>query len=775
MLKDILNNENVENYLVEIVKRVHQEGPIIASDFEALAYIKLFHSESFIKYEQKLLSAMGLFYKRDNSSSVLEEVYSIYENIIEERTGRKFTPVQAHAYINIQEKKYFSFSAPTSAGKSYLFRELIKDVDYDIVIVVPSRALITEYINTLYQLLEDDNSVLILPFIENINISKTSRRIFVITPERGVDLFKKISEFNIKLFLLDEAQISEDEIRGMKFDSFVRRIDKFLPDAKKVFAHPFVSNPDAQLSKHSFTNNASYKTYNQHTVGKIFMFLDNSQNFKYFSPYLTGKNKVLKETSNDSIKNILENGGTLLIYTSKKKIYNNQYMLDFAEYIDLCNELTDELALGLIEKLRKFIGASTSSEEKHSWFIDMMKKGIAIHHGSMPLNARLIMEDFIRLGYAKICFSTATLLQGINMPFDVVWIDNFRDMTPLNLKNLIGRAGRTTSYNKEFEYGYVVIKKSNVSTFSSRIQNEYAINSSSKLEEDISNVDEDIKDIVEAVQEDKFNDDLKLTDSQVERLKSDTIMEDIKYILEKLLVDNKPLTGQEYNALSDHYKGLIKKAFKNIFVQHLRKNTLNQGETGVLSIAILIMLWHIQGKSFSEIISLRHAYITHKDERTAIMAKVKTEELTLSEASELIKSINVSFTPIPDSIPNSKLKHAPRFPNTSVDKLDYDLLVYDTYDYLDKVIALSLADPICGAFQLYYEKTQDTRALVMKNYIRYGTNNEQEIWLLRYGFSFEDIEWLKDIVESIDQNKIIFNDNINSLDEDKRNLINRFI
>lgn len=73
--------------------------------------------------------------------------------------------------------------------------------------------------------------------------------------------------------MLDEAQISEDEIRGMKFDSFVRRIDKVIPDAKKVFAHPFVSNPDAQLIKHNFNHDSSYKTYNQHSVGKIYFYL----------------------------------------------------------------------------------------------------------------------------------------------------------------------------------------------------------------------------------------------------------------------------------------------------------------------------------------------------------------------------------------------------------------------------------------------------------------------------------------------------------------------
>ena len=63
----------------------------------------------------------------------------------------------------------------------------------------------------------------------------------------------------------------------------------------------------------------------------------------------------------------------------------------------------------------------------------------------------------------------------------------------------------------------------------------------------------------------------------------------------------------------------------------------------------------------------------------------------------------------------------------------------------------------------------------MKNYIRYGTNNQKEIWLLRYGFSFEDIEWLEEYVQDINENAINFISSISELDEDKQKLIERYL
>ena len=85
-----------------------------------------------------------------------------------------------------------------------------------------------------------------------------------------------------------------------------------------------------------------------------------------------------------------------------------------------------------------------------------------------------MIEEFVAGGFAKICFATSTLIQGINMPFDVVWIDNFvfngsEDKKRLDLKNLIGRAGRTTNNSNVFDYGYVVISESHKNTFCNRL------------------------------------------------------------------------------------------------------------------------------------------------------------------------------------------------------------------------------------------------------------------------------------------------------------------
>ncbi|WP_253824973.1 hypothetical protein [Vibrio chagasii] len=385
-------------------------------------------------------------------------------------------------------------------------------------------------------------------------------------------------------------------------------------------------------------------------------------------------------------------------------------------------------------------------------------------------------EEFVRKGYARICFATSTLVQGINMPFDIVWIDNFSSMKPIILKNLIGRSGRTSSTKGLFDYGYTIVKKENVDTFSKRFKEIVNLEEVSKLDLDIENISVDQRDLAESIKDGTFDEDLHLPEVQIERIKEANLDKEIKYVLDKLLNGDKLITGYEYYGLSNSIRKRVKANFKKIYSNHLRRTTLSKSEAAVLSAAIPIMLWHIQGKSFSEIVSLRHSFLCEKDKQRKIFSRLKKGEITAQEAADEIKEIKVRYSPIAASIPNSKLVGASLFGEYEpVNNIDYDIVIYDKYDYLDKVISLSMNDPISAALEIYFENTKDVRAIYLQNYLKYGTNDDTEIWLIKYGFSFEDIEWLKEHIQNVDSSKIDFKPTIIGLSEEQKQVISRYV
>lgn len=771
MLRDLIQGIGIREIIERAIKEFHEIGPITMATLEQLSLIKIHHPEVFNEYESKVLSVMGLFYKVDEPKSFIESVYQNLGDTIEEQFGKPFTPMQASAYKSISSKQFYSFSAPTSTGKSHLFRELIEEEQGDIVIVVPSRALIAEFYSTVVDMVDKD--VLVLQFVENINQHHTARRVFIITPERGIELFKYVDDFEVGLFLFDEAQISEEPIRGISFDAFVRRSEKSFPNAKKVFAHPFVSNPEAQLSKHQFTTNSESRNFKQNNVGKVYLSRNDDGTLEYFSPFNEDE-KVVCEI--DVIENTLVNNGTALIYISKSKIFDGRHIEGFGKYIELCPPVEDPQALKIVEDLKKYIGASEGQFGKQSSFLNLMERGVVVHHGSMPLKARLLIEQFVRDGYAKICFATATLNQGINMPFDCVWIDNFNKMGELTLKNLIGRAGRTTSRRNHFDFGYTIINKANVNTFSSRIVSQYEIEPTSKLDDDSKDIPEDYSDLITAIKTDTFNDDLHLTDSQVERLADSNIKSDIRFVLDKLIDGEKAIGGHQYYEIKPSDRRKLKEKLKKIYITHLKRDSLTPQEQTILSASIPLLLWRVQGKAFSETLSLRHSYLTRRDERRALLKKLKEKSISQKEYNEAFDEIKIEYSARAESLPNKDVRAISLYGRgAKINAFDYDLLVYDTYDYLDKVISLSLSDPLCAALTIYFQETNDDRAKVFKNFIRYGTNDEVEIWLLKYGFDPEDTEWISDYVEHIDENGIIFVDDLEALDKEQLNTIERYM
>lgn len=664
---------------------------------------------------------------------------------------------------DIRDLQYFSFSAPTSTGKSFVFRHLITDCSNDVVVIVPSRALINEYYDRLNSLV-DRKTVNVLTFVDRINTKHIHRNIFILTPERAKELFKNKDWLNIDLILFDEAQLSDEHsVRGLYFDSIVRRTLKYFPDAKFVFAHPFVENPEAQLQKNGIEiidTTATYSNYELKNVGQIFYTHDTAnQKFYHFGsdPSTFGKRKL--EANFDPIESVLKKGGSVLIYVPKSHIYSKQIYGQFQKYISMCQPINDPIAIKMIEELKEYIGASTTDKLFYnSDMLEKLKCGIVVHHGSIPLTARLILEHFTQQGFCKICFATSTLEQGINMPFDVVYLDRFEESKTLSVKNLIGRAGRSTN-KPVFDFGSVILRPNAMSRFRKVYRKKNTLSSKSRLDTTDDKIDEKYEEYKEAIKTGEFSDEYNLTNKDLEKLKSDSVTTVVPTLLDMMFTDAGFVLP---NAVAKE----VYEDFQCLYKQYLGRE-LTAAEKFVFDSAIKIMIWKVHGKTFSKICQERYAYVSNVAQRRL---------LSRTDQQDRADSLTVRYIAGYSDIPDKELRTFPLFPAETKGKdVDYDRIVYDTYDFLDKLIGFKLSDLFYAVFHQYYLAYQDDRAERLAKYIKYGTEDSTEIWMLRYGFSFEEIEWLKPCVESIDQTEIKFNEKIENLSDAQKSSIAKFI
>lgn len=233
------------------------------------------------------------------------------------------------------------------------------------------------------------------------------------------------------------------------------------------------------------------------------------------------------------------------------------------------------------------------------------------------------------------------------------------------------------------------------------------------------------------------------------------------------------ISAEKYYEMSDGERARIKEHFRKIYIVHLRRQELTRAEKSILSASIPMLLWRVQGKSFKEILSLRQSYILQKSKKAEIKRRYRNGDITEEQKSIELNQLTLKRTPVASALPNKNVRDIALFSAAS-NSFKYDLLVYDTFDYIDKVISLSLATPICAVLKLYYQEKQNPLALDLANYIQFGTIDETEIWLLKYGFSADDFEWLVPCIETIDENQITFK-NIDNLSEEQKGLLERYL
>lgn len=768
LIDRIKQGNNLEEVYDYVRNNIFTKGPVDITDLEILSYLCEYDKDRFNKKIDYILNDMALFYKLRGEFkpiTIRDVVISEMKESISEIYRQPLTPVQADIVNAVLGNDCYSFSAPTSTGKSYVLMDLIKRSLNDVVVVVPSRALINEYYIKLNEAIQD-KSVNILTFIDRINTAHSCKNIFVVTPERCRELFSHKDEFRIGLFLFDEAQLSDEtSIRGLLFDSIVRRCHKHFPMAKLVFAHPFIVNPEAQIDKNHLDDGIelSYYSYRQRNVGQMFMCTDKHGNY-----YQCGLNKELMgnykvKCEFDPIDRILrQDKGSVMFFVSKSSILSGSCLMDFEKYVNLCQPYKNADVDEIITKLEDYTGGNTRERRfYYSEFIDLLKRGIVLHHGSLPMKSRLLIEEYIKKGFCRICFATSTLEQGVNMPFEAVFIEKFSKKDYLALKNIIGRAGRSSTA-KKFDYGYVILKSfNNMTDLRMILETGDVLRNKSSLDE-ADELDADYRDFKDAVNNGTINDNYNLTPNELAKLTSDDVHKALDEIKGFLIYNGRLANIELIKNRGYAYKAIVD-AFVRIYQSYLQRE-LAEAEEYVLREAIDIMLFKIFGNTFKKICWMRYNKASRLMDRRRFAKVGRTYEMP------------ARFTVGYKEIPNRYLRNYPLFPSgTKAEDVSYDIIIYDTYDYLDKLVNFRLADIFYASAMEYYEIGKDDDVKKIALLVRFGTFNKRHIWMLRYGLSFEDIEILDKSIETIDETGIVFNDSINEVDPDTRYIIERYI
>ena len=361
------------------------------------------------------------------------------------------TDTQYEITKSMRGSDFFSFSGPTSLGKSFIIKDALYDIvrrpelnEHAVVVLVPTKALISQTANDLRGLLVEvsEVNVAIYPSLPRLLRQQYKRTVFVFTPERLLRYLADPAR-EIDYLVVDEAQkvIAKNDARSsLYYHAIVETTRRFA--TKLVFASPSISNPELFLELFGKATEGALSV-RERTVAQQRFFVDLVAGKQYHFSTLNQEQREipLVPAAEDAVDLVVQMNGDrkAIIYVNGSE-KSAEFALRLADKLD---SVSDRMIETLIKYARGYV-------HQEYFLARTLSRGVAYHHGKMPQEIRERVERIFADPNSSLRYvvCTSTLLEGVNLPAKNIFVlsdkHGQRNFSKIDFENLVGRAGRLT-------------------------------------------------------------------------------------------------------------------------------------------------------------------------------------------------------------------------------------------------------------------------------------------------------------------------------------------
>ncbi len=417
---------------------------------------------------------------------------------------------------------------PTSAGKTRvaelaIVHTLLTHESAKCVYVAPYRALVSELHQSFLTLFRDLGFRVssVVGTYESDDFEELLFReadLLVTTPEKLDLLLRAQPQFleHLRLIVLDETQIVDDQNRGMKFEVLLSRLKRDLPNARFValsavlpqetledFATWLRGSPEQDIVQSSWRPAAQRvarfewrgrtgvlrfpRDESNPVLAEFVPGIISQREFAYENPR-TGRMKRVPFPDPDSKSHVAAELAYKLAETGPVLVFCTQQ--NFVEAVARALSTRLELSSLVGEVVPHYFGTdprARSVQLAQDWMggrsiVQWLAQGIGIHHGMLPDVLRTAIEDDFRQRRLRVLIATNTLAQGVNLPVRTVIVhscrryqdDSWQQLPARDYWNIAGRAGRageetdglivhiTLKAQDQVDFAYYVAHRENV-------------------------------------------------------------------------------------------------------------------------------------------------------------------------------------------------------------------------------------------------------------------------------------------------------------------------
>lgn len=328
--------------------------------------------------------------------------------------------------------------------RTFIREQIAKGRQCNFAIIVPTKALINETTEKLTEVLGPElkeKNYRIVTSAGAMALEKEHNFIFAMTPERLLYLLILMKDIPIEYLFIDEAhKISKKDGRSAFYYKVVDMLSQRSTPPHIIFASPNIPNPEVYLQLiPDVANRENYKIATKFSPVNQEKFLIDFKCFELHY-YNEATQKLTKYCSFPEDKGLLdfvhelgESARSIVYSNSKDNVV--EYALQYATQLQPLHDSDLDV---LAQDIRQDVHGDY-------YLADIVEKGVAYHMGYLPSTIRARIESLYKDGKIHTLFCTSTLLEGVNLPADNLFITSHKnggDMSPVDFRNLMGRVGR---------------------------------------------------------------------------------------------------------------------------------------------------------------------------------------------------------------------------------------------------------------------------------------------------------------------------------------------
>lgn len=336
------------------------------------------------------------------------------------------------------EERENAYIAPTSYGKSEIIIRLLKENNWKIVVIVPTKSLLIQTYKNICK--ENLNKKIIL---HDWMFSNETEFIAILTQERALRFIEK-QNIPFDIIMIDEAHnILDDSLRSILLTRLIKKNYKLNNDQKVYYFSPLI------VDVNNIKINNQIKDFQikfDMKEPQLLEFRENQWEFLY----------------NRYLWNFFETwiwGNTSWVEYIKQEAWNKNFIFDISpkKIESVAAQLTKILDIIQSRSLNKLKDNLKTHVHEDFEILDMLDYGVIYLHGQMPDVVKEYLEvKFKDNDNLKFLVANMVILEGINLPIDRLFINSSFQQDVKKIINLIGRVNRL---NYIFLEGSFDIKK----------------------------------------------------------------------------------------------------------------------------------------------------------------------------------------------------------------------------------------------------------------------------------------------------------------------------